>query len=160
MKKTNKPSPVQCTKHQGIIFILTPPSFTKISLLDFLLFRFPFLCFPTFFSLASISLLWADFSHAKHSRVFQFERTFFPDICFVPIYVCSDGQGWGAGKFSGSCSWLFFQAAPASAPNFFFPSGLGSGYFFSSGSGSGYKGPKNGSGSWQLVKQNILFPAN
>ena len=29
-------------------------------------------------------------------------------------------QGWGAGKFiSGSGSWLFFQAAPASAPDFF-----------------------------------------
>ena len=109
MKKTNKPSPVQCTKHQGIIFILTPPSFTKISLLDFLLFRFPFLCFPTFFSLASISLLWANFSHAKHSRVFQFERTFFPDICFVPIYVCSDGQGWGAANLAAPAPDFFFK---------------------------------------------------
>ena len=29
-------------------------------------------------------------------------------------------QGWGAGKFfAGSGSWLFFQAAPAPAPDFF-----------------------------------------
>jgi hypothetical protein len=42
------------------------------------------------------------------------------------------GQGWGAGKFfSGSGSWLFFQAAPAPAP---------APVFFSSGSGS--KEPK------------------
>ena len=54
-------------------------------------------------------------------------------------------QGWGAGKFfSGSGSWLFFQAAPA--PDFFSQAAPAPG-FFSSGSGS--KEPKT-PGSDQL----------
>ena len=63
-------------------------------------------------------------------------------------------QGWGAGKFfSGSGSWLFFQAAPA--PDFFSQAAPAS-VFFSSGSGSGSKEPKT-PGSWLLVKFDKIF---
>ena len=66
-----------------------------------------------------------------------------------PTNGMTSNQGWGAGKFfSGSGSWLFFQAAPAPV---FFPRCSVSGFcFFSSGSGSGSdsKEPKTpGSGS-------------
>ena len=37
--------------------------------------------------------------------------------CIYIVHTIRVNQGWGAGKFfSGSGSWLFFQAAPAPAP--------------------------------------------
>ena len=66
-------------------------------------------------------------------------------------------QGWGAGKFfsgSGSGSCLFFQAAPAPAPDFF-PKRLRLLVFFLSGSGS--KGPKTPSSDRLRLLGKIVF---
>ena len=63
--------------------------------------------------------------------------------------------GLGSQFFTGSGSWLFFQAAPA--PGFFFPSGPGSGSWFFFRAAPAPRGQKYPAPApWQ----NILFPAN
>ena len=48
------------------------------------------------------------------------QRDFMSKILTPMIQYILIGQGWGAGKFFiGSGSWLFLQAAPALAPDFF-----------------------------------------
>ena len=97
---------------------------------------------------------------ASHCAFFQPLTLLHFPIIFVSSFSHTLSQGCGAGKFfSGSGSWLFFQAAPA--PDFF-PNRLRLLVFFSSGSGSGSKEPKtpgsgSGSGSWLLVKFAKIF---
>ena len=80
------------------------------------------------------------------------------------LYICFY-QGWGAGKFligSGSGSWLFFQVAPAPAPDFF-PKRLRLRLlvFFQAAPAPAPRSQKHpaptGSGPWLLVKFAKIF---
>ena len=105
------------------------------------------------------------FIYEKGSGAQLFVKLYTMEIVSISsmLYTISIYQSWGAGTFfsgSGSGSWLFFQVAPAPAPDFF-PKRLRLWllvFFKAAPAPRSQKHPApTGSGSWLLVKFAKIF---